>query len=221
MNKKNLRKQIIEERKLIPEADLHKWSEAITGKLFDTDFFNDAQSIFCYVSTECEPDTQQIIRRAHADGKTVMVPRTAQGGVMETVAIDSSVFEKAMSCWPRVYGIPEPPDSIPETNPDSIDLVIVPSIALDKDGYRLGYGGGYYDRFINSFMHTGSGKAKFALEATEQTKTQKRPFLVAIQYAEFLYEKSLPRESHDRQVDVLITDKGITIPPSSPLFSPA
>ena len=167
-------------------------SEAIAGLIFEAPFYREARSIFCFVSVEGEADTAPIIQRALEEGKRVCVPRTAPGRGMDAVPVSLESFARAGEDWPHYYGIPEPPASFPAMeDPRALDLVFVPSLAVDMEGYRLGHGGGYYDRFISLFQNS---------------KT--RPLFVAIQFADLLFARRLPREVHDMAVDVIVTDTG-------------
>ena len=172
-------------------------SDAIAKRLYSTDFYQKSQTLFCFISIAGEPDTRSIIRRALADGKTLCVPRTCPDGLMEAVPVDKDAIACKDTDWPRSFGIPEPPKYFRPIDEGDLDLLIVPSLAVDIDGYRLGFGGGYYDRFITSLR-----------------KLRTHPFVTAIQFTAFLYTKKLPRESHDRPVDSIITEKEIIIPSS-------
>ena len=172
-------------------------SEAIAELVFKAPFYEEARSVFCFVSVEGEVDTARIIRKALEDGKQACVPRTAPGGQMDAVPITLEAFSRAQAEWPRHYGIPEPPASFPRTDPQGLSLVFAPSLAVDTEGYRLGHGGGYYDRFA------------------AQCKTSKtRPLFVAIQFADLLVTTQLPREPHDMPVDFIVTEEGVLAIPS-------
>ena len=219
MDKVSFRKKILAERGRIPEAVLRAKSEAAAGHLFDAGLYREAKTIFCFVSIAGEPDTTPIIRQAFKDGKTLCVPRTCPDRTMEAVPVGADAFERAFADWPRSFGIPEPPailqgwsliageapliaggsSLVSENGPV---LCIVPSLAVDADGYRLGFGGGYYDRLIGAYKR-GQPEQKQTL--------QPRPFFAAIQLDQFYYTKKLPREPHDMSVDAIITEKGIMI----------
>ena len=203
MDKRELRKIIIEGRERLPEAEVRAAGEAIAEALLSSDFYREAQSLFVYISVGREPDTAPVILKALANGKTVCVPRTAPDRNMDAVPLKNAEdLRKAQTDWPRFYGIPEPPPEMPACAPAelaALSLVIVPSLAVDMQGYRLGYGGGYYDRFISRFPET----------------KKDRPLFAAIQYAAFLKNVPLPRDPHDRPVDAIITEAGIIIPSSS------
>ena len=189
-----MRNLIINERKTVPEEAFRRWSEIIAAKVINTDHYKEAKSVFCFVSVTGEPDTSTIIKRAFIDGKTVCVPRTAPGGQMDAVPVDSDAFGMTGSEWPKNYGIPEPPLLYKKADLLYPSLVIVPSVAVDRQGYRLGHGGGYYDRFISGYL-----------------SAQKRPVFMAIQFSVFLRDEIQPRESGDKPVDMIVTENEIIL----------
>jgi len=211
--KRLLRKKFLEARERIPETETRAADAAIASYVFESGFYRDAKTIFVYISVGREVDTFSIIRRAFADGKTVSVPRTGKDRRMEAVPVgEEEFFTRAFTKWPRAFGIPEPPEGLPEA-PESFseppeglpeadvscpDLVIAPSLALDRLGYRLGYGGGFFDCYISA------------------ARAQKnRPLTAAVQRSIFVQDEPLPRESYDMAVDLIITENGIVIPASS------
>ena len=191
----------MEQRERMAEEKAKEASRRITETFFSTDFYKEAKSIFVYFSIAKEPDTSRIILQALADGKIVALPRTKPNRDMDLVPLkNAEVFNAAYSSnWPLVYGIPELPPEIPAIDPMTVDVAIVPSLAVDKYGCRLGYGGGYYDRFISRFP----------------IEKKNRPLFVAIQYESFFKHASLPKDPHDRHVDIIITEAGLFTPVSS------
>jgi 5-formyltetrahydrofolate cyclo-ligase len=137
--------------------------------------------IFCYVSAADEPDTRALFEDAWARGKRVCVPLCLSMGVMQAREItgpDDLIAGK--------YGIPEPKAHCPIVRPENIDLNIVPCVCCDTDGYRLGYGGGFYDRWL-----------------------EKSRAPAAVICFENMVAPGVPREKHDQRADILITDAGI------------
>jgi len=193
-DKQALREIITERRKLIPEAEAKAAGEAIISLLCGEAFWREANSVFCFLSVDGEPDTSPIIGRALAEKKTVCVPRTSPNRVMEAVP----VADLCARGWPLSFGIPEPPASYPAVDAATLDLVIVPSLAVDRQGNRLGHGGGYYDSFIARFKNA-----------------RKRPLFAAIQFAAFVQSEALPNEYYDMRVDMILTENEIIIPFSS------
>ena len=193
MNKAALRKTFLQQRKLIPADEARAAGERMTSFLFGSSFWKEAESVFCFISVEGEPDTTPIFLRAFADGKAVFVPRTGPERTLETVPVTLDEFdENAKALWPRSYGIPEPPATLPAAVAPRIDLSLIPSLAVDAAGFRLGHGGGYYDRFI-----------------MDRRSQPPSGLFAAIQFGVFFISEVLPREPYDMPVDILITENGI------------
>ena len=194
--KKILRKTFIDERERIPAAEAQRADAAIASHVFSAGFYKDAKTVFLFISVDSEVDMTPVLHRAFADGKIVYVPRTKEDRVLEAVRVDAEEFlKRARTEWPRCFNIPEPPDCLPAAQVSELDLVIVPSLALDLWGFRLGYGGGYYDRFIKT--------------AREQKKC---PVFAAVQRACFVRDEALPREPYDSAIDLIVTENGVVIP---------
>ena len=102
-----------------------------------------AGTVFLYVSVKTEPDTHALIEAALAEGKAVAAPRCLGAGVMEARRVES-----LDTLVPGAYGLPEPPADAPRIDPQTIDLAVIPCVAADRQGRRLGHGAGYYDRFL-------------------------------------------------------------------------
>lgn len=185
----------MEQRNSIPAEKTRAADKSIAEAFLGSAYYREAKCLFVYISVGSEPDTSAIIRQALSDEKTVCVPRTHKTGLMDAVPLKTLAgYEQAFKGWPLSFGIPEPPQGMPAADHKSIDLVVVPSLAADRAGYRIGYGGGYYDRFA----------ARFRGE-------KKRPLFVAIQRAEFVHNNTLPRETHDIPADIIVTETGIII----------
>ena len=142
-DKKTLRRQFLSERAAQSAADKQKADGEIARRVLESEAYRRAACVFAYVSTVQEIDTRALLRAALAAGKTVCVPLCGAAGEMTARQI-ASLDELR----PGAYGIEEPDAAAREIVPDDIDLVLVPALACDRQGYRLGYGGGYYDRFL-------------------------------------------------------------------------
>ena len=142
---------------------------AIAAKACAHPAYVQAQFVFSYLSFASEVDTRAIIRDAWNSGKRVAIPRCVPGGnSMEWYEIES--FEGLES---GAYGIEEPaadPSRLVEVPPPGTELAcvaLVPGLSFDKDGYRLGYGGGYYDVFLPTFGGTSLGLCRSAQFSSE------------------------------------------------------
>ena len=142
-DKKALRKRYLAARAALLPDEKREIDRSITENVRNSALYRDAACIFCYVSTAEEIDTRAILEAALRDGKTVCVPLCGKGGSMSARSITALSDLRAGH-----YGIPEPSDTAEEIAPEDIDLVLAPALACSRNGYRLGYGGGYYDRFL-------------------------------------------------------------------------
>lgn len=106
--------------------------------------FQQAKTIFCYVSTKTEVDTIPILKEILTSGKKLGVPKCTGKGIMEVYEI-SSLDELTAG----TYGILEPGERCEKLlTPEEIDFSLIPCISCDSQGKRLGHGGGYYDRYL-------------------------------------------------------------------------
>lgn len=139
-----------------------------------------ARTVFCFVGTKDEIDTAPIINHALESGKRVAVPRCIAKGRMDAFLIDSLDRLQAGK-----YGIPEPGEEAIRINPEEIDLAVMPCLTCSRTGKRLGYGGGYYDRYLEKMSGV---KAAICRER--------------------VMRENIPMEDHDQMVDLVITEKG-------------
>ena len=174
-----LRRSLKEQRAALDPRLCAQWDEEIARKVIGSEWFAKADMVFCYVSVGREVDTSSILDAAWRQGKRIAVPRCAAKGQMDFFVINSRE-----ELAPGAYHIPEPKEACPraEATPDS--LCIVPGLSFDQRGYRLGYGGGYYDRFLAQFPGRSVGLVRSL----------------------FLVQK-LPAEEYDLAVDAIITEK--------------
>ncbi|MBQ8972470.1 MAG: 5-formyltetrahydrofolate cyclo-ligase [Clostridia bacterium] len=141
MNKKALRKDMSAKKAAMTKTQIERASLRLANRLFETQAYQNAQSVYCYVSFNQEVDTSPILRRAWRDGKRVAVPK-CYGKEMRFIWI-----ENMNELAPGFYGIPEPVADAPVAQ-DERALIIMPGLAFDREGHRVGYGGGYYDRYL-------------------------------------------------------------------------
>ncbi|HML47949.1 MAG TPA: 5-formyltetrahydrofolate cyclo-ligase, partial [Clostridia bacterium] len=118
-------------------------SEQIARQILRSERWLAARTVFCYVSIGSEVDTRFLLDAALAAGKRLLAPRCRPDRFMDACALDA-----VAGLCPGRYGIPEPPKDAPPTEPEEIDLALVPGLAFDRSGGRIGYGCGYYDRFL-------------------------------------------------------------------------
>ncbi len=136
-NKPTLRRQLLQQRRELSPEIWREWSDRICVHLLNSPQVQSAKTILVYQSCNQEPDLSYLF--AHAD---------RQWGLPRCVSKDL-IWHSWKPLEPLVtgaYGILEPAPELPQLEPDLVDLMLVPSVAIDRAGYRLGYGGGYYDR---------------------------------------------------------------------------
>lgn len=141
MNKKELRKLIREKKRALTEKQLDEVSCKLVKRLFAHEAYKNARSIYVYMSYNQEVRTMEILKRAYADGKRIAIPKV-YGKDMKFIWLDN-IEETALGYG----GIPEPINDGPVAD-DETALIIMPGIAFDKMGRRCGYGGGFYDRYL-------------------------------------------------------------------------
>ena len=143
-DKKNFRKKMRAVREQQSKEDIIIKSKIISERLFKTDEYKNSESIFCYLSFSSEINTDKIIQNSIFEGKTVAVPIIIDGK-MYCAKIDnftSYIINK--------YGIKEPKNIFLIEKKD-ISLCIVPALSYNYLGFRVGYGGGYYDKFLSDY----------------------------------------------------------------------
>ena len=144
--KKAIRKTIIQKREKLGDFKKNEKSIAIAKHLFGMDEFKKSKSVFCFLSTSSEVQTDWIIRESLSLGKQVLVPLLDSEKASLQVAYISSMDIEFVA---GVYGVREPaPKFRKEAHFSSIDFVIAPGLAFDIFGNRVGYGGGFYDKFF-------------------------------------------------------------------------
>jgi 5-formyltetrahydrofolate cyclo-ligase len=182
LNKKELRQIIYKKRNELNDDIKSNWDSSILEKLLENKFYKNSKVIFTYVSFGGEVDTLKFIERALTDGKTICVPKViSKKEGMEAYKINSlNDLEKGF------YGILEPKGNAELIDPSEIDMIIMPGVAFDKTNGRIGYGGGFYDRFLRR-VSPDTGK-------------------IALSYAFQIFD-SIPTEEFDEKVDFIITNE--------------
>ena len=221
MNKKDIRKKVLAIRDAIPAADKAQYDACIREIVMGMEEYQDAEAILAYVSYRSEADTTMLIRQALADGKHVFAPRVT-GNEMEFWKISS--LEDLREGY---RGILEPEQSVafPEwlikrcsivdadTAVEKADdcvqdvckvMMWMPGAVFDKERYRIGYGGGFYDRYLTRLLQQSVQTA-----SEDQTRKQSGRFVlttVALAYSCQVLEQ-IPFEEHDVKPDLLITEQ--------------
>lgn len=147
--KAELRKQVLQEMKAIPREQKQAMDQALTDQFLKHPFYQEAKVIATYLSFPHEFQTQGLIEQVLKDGKKVLIPKTYPKGRMDFVVYDPQQLVKTS------FGLLEPQGDLEVVDASQIDLIHVPGLAFTTEGYRIGYGGGYYDRYLEYFSgHT-------------------------------------------------------------------
>jgi len=177
-----LRTNILTARNSLPAEERQRKSRTITARLLALPEFSASSNVFAYVSFRSEVETLDLIARCLKKGVVVSVPLTLPA---EHRLLPYAITDTSRDLVPGYCSIPEPLQTLPLVDPTSIEVVVVPGSVFDAKGGRLGYGGGYYDRFLQAAAPQALriGLA-FDLQVVE----------------------AVPLESHDQQLDYLITE---------------
>ncbi len=183
--KSRLRQEMIARRDAMPQEERARIAAALTEALAGLAEYAAARSVLATMSIGSEWDTRPFLDRARADGKAIVLPRlTAPPRRLQLHAVED--LERHLV--PGVWDIPEPdPGRCAAVELAQVDFALVPALAVDRCGFRLGYGAGYFDKLL-------AGRAA-------------RPFCVTALAAAFVVE-ALPREAHDIAVDLVVDERG-------------
>lgn len=184
LEKQRLREERLAAREALSEQERSVLDNRITQKLLATSEYAEATTVLTYVSVSSEVSTRMFIECALRDGKTVAVPRCLPGHCLEFVAIAS--LEQLVAA---PFNLLEPAKELPALTEDQKNnsICIVPALLVDAKGYRLGYGAGFYDRFLSTYP----GKK------------------ICLAYQQSLSRTTLPHTAFDVAVDVVITESEV------------
>ena len=149
MDKVSLRKTMREKRKSMDQIEKKLLDKNLRERLFQTEEYKKSKVVFIYVSTSEEINTIEIIKQLFKDGKVVAVPRIMKDKTMKALKINS--LDELLEVGS--FGILEPSSQSEDLN-EIVDLTIVPGLAFDSLNKRLGYGGGFYDRFFVRYKNS-------------------------------------------------------------------
>ncbi len=180
MIKEVIRERMRRRRKTLTYGQVHEKSETIRYKLEGKKAFKEAKTIMMYISAYKEPETLPIIERLLEQGKRVIVPVSST----ETNTIVPTYIESLSELTKGAYGIPEP-SIIRPVKKEDIEVIVIPGIAFDMHRNRLGFGKGYYDKFL------------------EDMNAKK----IALCY-DFQIVDDLPADDHDIPMDLILTEEG-------------
>ncbi len=177
-SKKDIRRDVSKRRKTASRQQVIEHSAIICDTLCQSDFFQNTEWVYIYIDYKNEVMTGEIMKRALAMGKRVAAPKV--------VGKDMIFYEiqSLNDLEPGYFGIQEPREDLPVADCETA-LLVMPGVAFDREKHRVGYGGGFYDRFLEK--HTKLYKAALAFE--------------------FQMFEEVPVEPTDILPDVVITEK--------------
>jgi 5-formyltetrahydrofolate cyclo-ligase len=184
--KSALRKEILQKRNSLSLPQISSKSKSIQEKLMGRIEFIESKSIGMYFPIGSEVQTNEIIRNALELEKIVLLPRVVLKD-LHFFVVDKHDFEQDLFAVNK-FGIKEPKKT--NMKLDFIDLLIVPGIVFDCHGYRIGYGYGYYDKFM--------AEKKFSKS-------------IGLAYDFQVAKSPIPKFEYDKRIDILITESGIQI----------
>ena len=178
-----MRKDISDLRKRMSAQDWEEKSKSIYENLIRMPVYQEAEAVLAFISISNEPDTDEIIRHAMEAGKTVAVPK-CEGRDLGFYRIDSPD-----DVSPGRFSVPEPvnTDDLHRVVMTEKSLIILPGLAFDKNGFRLGYGAGFYDRYLKDDSY-------------------RNKLMIAFSFQEVGH---VPNHSGDVPVDWIVTEKEI------------
>ena len=187
--KKEFRKKVINLRKEKDKDFIKHNTDIITDKLLNLDCIKNAKNIMLYLDFNNEVSTDSLIKKLLNLGKIVSSPITLKE---EIKLIPSQITDLKNGIQYGAYNIREPkPECSPAINIKDLDVIIVPAVAYDKNCYRLGYGGGFYDRFLENL--------------------RKDAVTIGIAFDLQIFDE-VPKEAHDAQLDFIVTESRILTP---------
>ena len=185
MPKTSIRREILAHRRSLSEEEFRSASFLIQRSFLETDEFLRARGVVVYASIHKEVDTEEIVRASLESGKKVAFPAVVHHGLVFREVADLSSLKKG------TFGIMEPCSTHRHFELEEADVFVVPGVAFDLQGHRIGYGKGYYDRALHRLE--GQGK------------------LVGFCY-DFQLVDRLPGEPHDVRMDLILTEKRVIRP---------
>lgn len=191
MNKEErrvLRREKLAERDRLPPSGLTEQSRAIAARVLSLPEMAGAKVVMIYMHFRSEVRTDELISGLYAMDKRICIPLTRPE---ESRLLAVRILDPARDVAPGYCGIPEPAPGLLAgflQTPADIDVVIVPGAVFDQSGARLGYGGGYYDRFLSS--------------------DAPRAVRIALAFGLQVVDR-VPVESHDQRMDMVVTEDNV------------
>lgn len=183
--KKRVRNLVLARRGALTERERQEKSLHIEKQVLTLPEYEKAQTVMLFLNFRDEVETTALAEETLTRGKQLVLPRCAPQGIL----IPALIRDLDQDIEPGTWGIREPRlQGLREADPWAIDLVIVPGAAFDGQGNRLGYGGGYYDRFFG--------------------RLRPEVLRVAIAFATQVLPE-VPVDPHDQKMSILVTEEGV------------
>lgn len=176
--KKEIRRYFLNYKRRLPKKEKEEMDRKICDNILESDLYKKSKSIFVYLSMPDEIDTREFIKKALNDGKEIYVPKITGKRDMKPVLLES--------LDDLIVGEYDIETSKSDQTIESTDLSLVPGLAFDQEKYRIGFGGGYYDKYMKDHNSTYLGM-----------------------FYEDSYMDKIPRDSHDMPLDFIVTEKEI------------
>ena len=155
-----LRETVLRRREELTEGERASLGGRVIGRVLGLPAYERSNVVLAYASFGPELPTENFLRRVLDDGKVLILPKVGRGGLRL-----HEVRDPEDDLAPGTWGIREPiPDRCPLADPQEVDFALVPGLAFDKRGRRLGYGGGFYDRLISGALSGGTPLVSGAFE---------------------------------------------------------
>lgn len=182
--KSSVRVEYLKKRRAVPKDKKAEFEKKICENIINSASYKYYDTLLLYAALEDEPDLSYLAETAIKDGKRIAYPRCIPESRNMTFRYVTDLSELSVS----TYGIKEPGVDAPvfENSDSACCVCFIPAVAVDKHGYRIGYGGGYYDRFLSGFKGT----------------------LAAVTFSLLITEK-VPHGKYDLKADFTVTEGGI------------
>ena len=187
-NVQKLKLEVLKRRDRLSDQQQRQHSQDIRERVLQMDLVQQAKTVFIYIDFRSEVQTRSLIQTLMEMGKKVVVPVTL---VKEKDLLPVAICDLENDLAPGYASIPEPVEAIRQSNyvaPETIDLILLPGSVFDERGGRMGYGGGFYDRFVSNKAH--------------------QAHRIGLCYEVQVVEKA-PLQQHDELLDGIVTEKRI------------
>jgi 5-formyltetrahydrofolate cyclo-ligase len=190
-DKSEIRKRMIALRNAIPREEIEEKSRAIQQRVMALEAVQSASTLMAYLSFGSEVDLDGLICWCWGEGKRIVVPICH----MESRKLTACRIDGFDELETGHYGIRAPMEGLIRPVPEGeIDAILVPAVAFDRRGYRIGYGGGYYDRFLPRTPQAVKIGVAFSSQIVEE----------------------IPADGHDLPVGMIVTEREVIIPAAGP-----